>query len=315
VHRYDDDSMSTMTHRSPEVTAGAGVDVLPFWKMHGTGNDFVLAESARADADWPALARRICHRHFGVGADGLILVLPSEHADFRMRIFNADGSEAEMCGNGVRCFAKYCFDRGLIDRGEGTMTIETIPGVLTAETEMDAGGPVSRVRVAMGAPSLRPADVGVAIDRVPPVLDMALDAAGENLEVTLVSMGNPHAVAFLESAPAGFDLHRVGPAVEHDPLFAHRTNFEVVRVGDRGHVDMRVWERGVGETLACGSGACAAVVAARLRDLVDGAVSVTVPGGILNIEWDGAGDVYLAGPAARVFDGDWRASSWEGPAI
>lgn len=307
--------MSTTTHSSLEVTAGAAVDVLPFWKMHGTGNDFVLAESSHADADWPALARQVCDRHLGVGADGLILVLPSERVDFRMRIFNADGSEAEMCGNGVRCFVKYCFDRGLVDRDDGTMTVETIPGVLAAEAKRDASSLVRNVRVAMGTPALRPSDVGVALDREPPVLDLPLEAAGKVLEVTLVSMGNPHAVAFLDEAPADFDLHRIGPAVEHHPLFAHRTNFEIVRVQDRGRVDMRVWERGVGETLACGSGACAVVVAAHVRGLVDGDVMVAVPGGALRIEWDGAGDVYLSGPAARVFAGEWRASSWEGPAL
>jgi len=307
--------MTTNTTTRPEVTPGAGVDVLPFWKMHGTGNDFVLAESDRPDADWSALARQVCDRHFGIGADGLILVLPSEVADFRMRIINSDGSEAEMCGNGVRCFVKYCLDRGLVDRSDGTMTVETVPGVLDAETTRDGDGHVRRVRVSMGAPALRPADLGARVDREAPVLDLSLEAAGEALSLTLVSMGNPHAVAFLEDAPADYDLHRIGPRVEHHEVFANRANFEVVRVRDRSHIEMRVWERGVGETLACGSGACAAVVASRLHGQVDDDVEVAVPGGTLRIEWDGEGPVHLSGPATRVFEGEWRASSWEGPAI
>jgi diaminopimelate epimerase len=307
--------MTTNTATIREITPGAGVEVLPFWKMHGTGNDFVLAESDRADADWPALARRVCDRHFGIGADGLILVLPSDVADFRMQIVNADGSDGVMCGNGVRCFVKYCFDRGLVDRADGTMTVETGPGVLSAEATRDAEGIVRSVRVAMGLPALRPSDLGARVEREAPVLDLRLEAAGEELSLTLVSMGNPHVVAFLDEAPANYDLHRFGPAVEHHATFADRTNFEVVRVRDRSHIDMRVWERGVGETLACGSGACASVVAARLHGRVDGDVEVSVPGGTLRIEWDGAGQVYLSGPATRVFEGEWRASSWEGPAI
>jgi diaminopimelate epimerase len=195
------------------------------------------------------------------------------------------------------------------------MTVETIPGVLDAETTRDAKGDVRAVRVTMGLPALRPADLGARVDREAPVLDLPLEAAGETLSLTLVSMGNPHSVSFLDGAPAGYDLHRVGPAVEHHDLFTNRTNFEIVRVRDRSHIEMRVWERGVGETLACGSGACASVVAARLHGRVDGDVEVALPGGTLRIEWDGDGPVYLSGPATRVFEGEWRTSSWEGPAI
>ncbi|MSQ42104.1 MAG: diaminopimelate epimerase [Dehalococcoidia bacterium] len=285
-----------------------------FWKMHGAGNDFVLTEVAPGveapDAQWGALARAVCDRHFGVGADGLILVLPSTVADRRMRIFNADGSEAEMCGNGIRCFVKFVLDRALVSAPAGTLRVQTVPGVLEARATRGAGGSVERVRVAMGAPAFRPQDLGARVEQPPPVIDLPLEAAGEALRLTLVSMGNPHAVHFIDREPAGYDLARIGPAVEHHPLFAHRTNFEVVRVLDRGHVEMRVWERGVGETLACGSGACAAAVAARLHGDVADAVAVRTPGGTLHIEWDGRGVVWLEGPATQVF-----AARWERPAV
>jgi diaminopimelate epimerase len=277
-----------------------------FWKMHGTGNDFVLTESTDLDFDWPSLAVRVCDRHFGVGADGLIVSFPSAKADRRMRIFNPDGSEAEMCGNGVRCFVKYLLDQGVLAAADGVMTVDTMAGVLEARATRDSNGRVETVRVAMGAPHLDPQDVGARIEQAGPVRDLPLTAANEPLALTLVSMGNPHAVHFLDGAPSDFDLHRIGPAVEHDPLFAHRTNFEIVQVRDRTHLEMRVWERGAGETLACGTGACAAVVAARLHDRADEDVDVAVPGGTLRISWDGAGEVYLEGPATFVF-----ASRWE----
>jgi diaminopimelate epimerase len=278
-----------------------------FWKMHGTGNDFVLTESDSADDPaWPDLARRVCDRHFGVGADGLIVVLPSEVADLRMRIFNPDGSEAEMCGNGIRCFVKYVLDRGVAHAEDGVLNVETGAGVLEARATHDDAGFVERVRVSLGRPQLRPQDVGALVEAAPPVLDMPLVAAEVPLRLTLVSMGNPHAVAFLDESPSAFPLERVGPAVEHDPLFAHRTNFEVVRVLDPGHLEMRVWERGAGPTLACGTGAGAVVVAARLQGRVDDSVEVRLPGGPLRIDWDGENEVYLEGPAVKVFESVWE---------
>ena len=285
---------------------------LEFWKMHGAGNDFVVtevgAESVVADAEWAALAREICDRHLGVGADGLILALPSEAADRRMRIFNADGSEAEMCGNGIRCFVKFALDRGIVEAENGAITVETIPGVREARATLDHHGEVERVRVSMGTPAFGPRDVGARIEQSPPVLDLPLEAAGEALAVTLVSIGNPHAVQFIDGTLASYELERIGPAVERHPLFANRANFEVVRVLGRSRVEMRVWERGVGETLACGSGASAAVVAARLHGLVDDSVEVQLPGGALNIDWDGEGEVSLEGPATRVFAARWEGS-------
>lgn len=291
----------------------AGTDpTFDFWKMHGTGNDFVVAAPEQPDADWAAVARAVCDRHTGVGADGLILIAPSERADRRMAIYNADGSNGVMCGNGIRCFVKFLNDRGIVPAA-GAVTIETDIGVLEAHATLDGDGRVTRVRVAMGAPAFAPADLGVKIEQVPPVLDLPLDVsidgANEGLNLTLVSMGNPHAVHFIDGSPGEYDLARVGPAVERHPLFAERTNFEVARVLDRSTVEMRVWERGVGETQACGSGACAVAVASRLHGRVDDTVAVRLPGGELTIEWDGDGVVYLEGPVAFVFESRWEGAA------
>ena len=282
---------------------------LPFWKMHGAGNDFVVLDPAEgragAGADWAALARRVCDRRFGVGADGLLLALPSDAADLRMRIINADGSEAEMCGNGIRCLVKFALDRDPAARAAGRLRVETPAGVLDACASLGADGLVARVRVGMGAPRLDPADLGARTDAAPPVLDLRLEAAGGEHRAALVSMGNPHAVLFTREPVAAFELERIGPAIERHPLFPRRTNVEAVRVRDRSRIEMRVWERGVGETLACGSGACAAAVAARLHGLVDDRVEVALPGGTLGVEWDGNGEVRLEGPAVKVFGGEW----------
>ena len=283
---------------------------LPFWKMHGAGNNFVVLAADEADAPWGALAERVCDRHFGVGADGLIVALPSQRADRRMRIFNPDGSEAEMCGNGIRCLVKFVLEEGLVAAPDGRVRIETIPGVLEAVATRSGGGTVERVRVAMGAPRLDPAALGAHVEQPPPLIDLPIEAAGGTHSATLVSMGNPHAVLFTDAALADFDLDRVGPALEHHPLFERRTNVEVVRVVDRGHLEMRVWERGVGETLACGSGACAALVAARLHDAVDERAEVRLPGGTLLLQWDGSGEVSLEGPAVQVFASAWDDPDW-----
>ena len=283
---------------------------LPFWKMHGAGNDFVVLAADDADAPWGALAERVCDRHFGVGADGLIVALPSARADRRMRIFNADGSEAEMCGNGIRCLVKFVIEQGLVPAPDGRVRIETIPGVLDAVAALGADGKVERVRVRMGTPDLDPLALGADIEQAPPVLDLPIEAAGATYTATLVSMGNPHAVLFTDVPLAEFDLDRVGPALERHPMFRRRTNVEVVRVVDRGRLEMRVWERGVGETLACGSGACAALVAARLHGAVDERAEVELPGGTLLLQWDGAGEVILDGPAVQVFASVWDDPGW-----
>lgn len=285
---------------------------LPFWKMHGAGNDFVVAEVDTLDVSdeaWGALARQVCDRHFGVGADGLILVQPSTSADRKMRIFNADGSDGEMCVNGIRTFVKFCFDRGLVANSDGAIVVETGPGPMPCQAYFAPDGTVERVRVTAAEPNLDPAASGVSVEQAPPVQALRVtvrDALGESEQrVDIVSMGNPHAVEFIEGSPDDYPLHRIGPLMEHHPLFQHRTNFEVTRVLDRTHMEMRVWERGVGETMACGSGACAVMVAAHVRGLVDDAVDVRLPGGTLHIEWPGQGRVNLTGPAVKVFESEW----------
>jgi len=276
---------------------------MKFTKMQGTGNDFLLVEARDEGRDWGALARAMCERHYGVGADGLMLVLPSEKADVRMRLFNADGSEAEVSGNGVRCLVKYVIERGLA-RPRGRLRVEAASGVLAAEVSGE-GGTVERVRLSMGAPRFAPREVPVLTEAEPPLIDMPLEVDGQTLVVTCLSMGNPHAVLFIDSPAAEYPLERVGPKVERHPAFPARVNFGVARMLGRDRMELRVWERGVGETLACGSGSSAAMVAARLKGLAGGRVDITQPGGLLSMEWDGGGEVYLTGGAEFVFDGDW----------
>jgi diaminopimelate epimerase len=279
---------------------------MDFAKLHGTGNDFIMVDARSLDRDWNALAKAICDRHFGVGADGLILAAPSQRAPVRMRIFNADGSEAEMSGNGMRCLVKFAVDSGIVTPKGDEFDVETGAGVMRVRITSERGL-VTSVRESMGPPRLDPREIPVAIDAPPPIKEFELNVDGRAIPVTPVSMGNPHAVYFQGNPVQEYPLHDVGPLVEHHALFPNRTNFEVVRVLSRGRAEMRVWERGVGETLSCGSGASATMVAARLLDLVDNAMELTVPGGVLTLEWDGEGDVILTGPVAEVFRGSWPA--------
>jgi diaminopimelate epimerase len=227
-------------------------------------------------------------------------------------MFNSDGSEGEMCGNGIRCFTKYAIEHGVVPRPEGGLTVDTLAGIRTVVPvyEETNGNRISRARVAMGTPRLNPADLPARLDPTiagqPPVLRYPLNPGGHLLSLALVSMGNPHAVTFIEQAVAEFPLHRIGPLVEGHPIFPRRVNFEIVNVVDAGHLDARVWERGSGETLACGTGACAIAVAARLQGITGDIVDIRLPGGTLTIEWDGQGEVYLEGPAEEVFSGEWE---------
>ncbi|MBF8267283.1 MAG: Diaminopimelate epimerase [Dehalococcoidia bacterium] len=285
-----------------------GGDSVKFTKMHGAGNDYALIDARDLDADWPSLARAMCHRRLGVGADGILLVLPSSSAHTRMRMFNPDGSEAEMCGNGIRCLAKYVLERGIVRRGESPLEVETLAGV-RALVPIWHDGRVIRARVAMGKPELRPDRVPVALPggaSDEPALDYPLTVEGVELRLTFVGMGNPHAVAFLDAPVGEFPLPLIGPLVEHHLLFPNQVNFSIVNVGDPGHLSARVWERGVGETLACGTGSCAIAVASRLHDYTDDEVDITLPGGVLTVAWDGRGQVYLEGPAEEVFEGEWN---------
>ena len=287
-----------------------------FVKMHGTGNDFIVVEGGPVEADstdWPEVARAACSRRFGVGADGILVIRPSTRAAFGMQIFNPDGSEAEMCGNGIRCVAKYVTERGLVpdpSHGNGAaLPIETLGGLMTVWPQHGGAedGSIESVRVAMGAPELDPQRIPVAVENpvTGPVMDYAVDVGGNALRLSFVSMGNPHAVMFMDSPVGDFPLDAVGPMVENHPLFPERVNFEIVNVHARDAMTVRVWERGAGLTMACGTGACAAVVAARLAGRVDDRVSVNLPGGPLLIEWDGAitSPVYMTGPAATVYAG------------
>ena len=276
---------------------------MQFTKMHGIGNDFVVLDCLKSEIDetsLPDLARRLCDRRFGIGADGLILVLPSRVAHLRMRMFNPDGSEAEMCGNGIRCFAKYAYDRKHINSAQ--MSVETLAGVKSLKLSTQSGK-VTSVTVDMGVPRLAPEEIPVRVDGVQMVIGYPLRAGGKKLEFTAVSMGNPHAVIFLDNV-ATFPVEKVGPEIENHKLFPKRTNVQFVQVVNSREIILRTWERGAGMTLACGTGACAAVVAGALNKLTGREVLVHLPGGDLHIEWLGDGRVLMTGPAAEVFVGE-----------
>ena len=273
-------------------------------KMHGLGNDYVYVRPD-AEQDWPDVARKVSDRHFGVGSDGLILALPSDVADLRMRMFNADGSEAEMCGNGIRCLAKYAVEEGMVPADIESVTIETLAGVLTLQLFRENGA-VSAARVDMGPPSFDPASLPADVEGPGPIVDHPLEVDGVKLRLTLASMGNPHAIHWLEGDVDDFPLERIGPRVEHHPLFPNRTNFQVVQVVDREHVRHRVWERGTGITLASGTSASAVCAAGRLTGRTGDSITDSLPGGDLRLSWDGHGSVFMTGPAARVFDADWH---------
>ena len=287
---------------------------MKFSKLQATGNDFILADAftERRKADWEKLAQVMCDRHFGVGADGLILVQNSTIADLKMRLFNSDGSEAEVSGNGLRCFAKYAIEKGLTGRissraGQRTrsLSIQTLSGVRKVRAYM-SGNKVNRAEVNMGLPLFRPEQIPVkAKVATIPMVDCPLVINGKKLIVTLVSMGNPHAVSFSSRPVADFPLAEIGPKVEIHPMFPERTNFEVARMLSRGKIEARVWERGVGETLACGSGASAIAVAARLLHYVDRQIDIMLPGGTLTVSWDRVGEVLLTGTVEEVFTGEW----------
>jgi diaminopimelate epimerase len=276
-----------------------------FTKMHGIGNDYVYVDCVRnrPPADPPALARAVSDRHFGVGSDGLILICPSERADARMRMFNADGSESEMCGNGLRCVAKFVHDHGIATKPR--LAIETGRGVLTVDLEV-SGGKVSRVRVNMGEPILESAKIPTTLPGNPPV-NASLTRGDDPFpwEVTCVSMGNPHAVIYTPNV-AAVPLEQVGPALENAPEFPRRTNVHFVQVHSPSEVTMRTWERGSGITLACGTGACAVCVAGVLTGRSGRTVVAHLPGGDLELEWSAADNcVYMTGPATEVFSGEW----------
>mgnify|MGYP004538481167 FL=1 len=274
---------------------------MKFTKMQGLGNDYVYVNCFEEKIENPSeLAVKVSDRHFGIGSDGLILIRPSEVADFRMTMFNADGSESEMCGNGIRCVGKYVYDYGLTDKTE--VSVETLAGIKYLKF-LIKDGKVDMVTVNMGEPILKPELVPV-VGEGDAVIDSPIEVAGKEYKMTCVSMGNPHSVVFVDDVD-NFPLHEVGPLFEHHKAFPRRVNAEFCQVIDRTHAKMRVWERGTGETLACGTGTCATAVACILNGKTEDEVTITLLGGDLIIRWDREKNViYMTGPARVVFDGE-----------
>ena len=273
---------------------------MKFTKMHGLGNDYVYVNCFEEKiGNPPAVARFVSDRHFGIGSDGLIMINPSKTADFEMEMYNADGSRGEMCGNGIRCVAKYVYDYGLTDKTQ--ISVETLGGIKYLDLTVE-DGKVSLVKVDMGKPELE-ADLIPIISEREQVIDEPIEVDGKEYYMTGVSMGNPHAVIYVDDVK-GLDLEKIGPKFENHERFPKRINTEFVHCIDRQTVEMRVWERGSGETLACGTGACAVAVSSILNNLTDTQVTVKLLGGDLQIEWDREKDrVFMTGPATVVFDG------------
>lgn len=275
---------------------------MKFTKMHGIGNDYVYVNCLEEAVDRPEeTAKFVSDRHFGVGSDGLILIRPSQKADFEMAMYNADGSRGEMCGNGIRCVAKYVYDYGLTDKTR--IQVETLAGIKELDLTVE-NGKVSLVKVNMGTPELSPEKIPV-LAQAEQAVNLPLEVDGIMYQMTCVSMGNPHCVIFMKEDVRELDLEKIGPSFENHPRFPRRVNTEFVNVIDRHTLRMRVWERGSGETLACGTGACAVAVAGILNDKTEHEAAVHLLGGNLHIAWEGGDSpVYMTGPATAVFDGE-----------
>lgn len=274
-----------------------------FTKVHGLGNDFVLVNCFVEKLDLaqvPEIAARVCHRYFGIGADGLILLLPPNAGDVTMRIFNSDGSEAEMCGNGIRCAAKYLYERGLVKKDK--IQVQTLAGMIIPELIIENGS-VKLVRVDMGKPRLERPEIPM---EGPPgqVINVPLQVDNVAYQVSAVSMGNPHCIIFIPDIDL-VSLGEIGPRIENHPAFPRKTNVEFIQVLNRQEVRMKVWERGAGETMACGTGACATAVACVLNGHTERRVTVYLKGGTLLIEWAANNHVYMTGPAEEVFTGEY----------
>ncbi|MCI8408069.1 MAG: diaminopimelate epimerase [Lachnospiraceae bacterium] len=275
---------------------------MKFTKMHGCGNDYVYVNCFIEKMDNPEeLSKKVSDRHFGIGSDGLILILPSDVADFRMAMYNADGSEGNMCGNGIRCVGKYVFDYGLTDKT--SISVETKSGIKYLELFVEKGK-VATVKVDMGAPIITAKEVPVIFEKEK-MIGEKVEIAGKEYEMTCVSMGNPHAIVWVEDT-SSLDLEKIGPIFENHDMFPERVNTEFIQIIDRHEVNMRVWERGSGETWACGTGACAAAVACILNNKTEDEVLVHLLGGDLKIQYDKEKNcVYMTGPATTVFEGEF----------
>ena len=277
---------------------------MKFTKMHGAGNDYIYIDARELDRDWPRLAVAMSDRHRGVGADGIILLKESEKAHLRMTMFNADGSEGEMCGNGIRCLVRFAVENGAISADTSPVTVETLAGRLHV-TPMWEDGKMVRATVGMGEPRLRAVEIPVVAPGLEEVIDYPIWVNGRSFRISCVSMGNPHAVAFIEDGVDDIPLHDIGPQIQSHPMFPRRVNFEIVNVVDSSNLKARVWERGSGLTMACGTGACAVAVAARLHGYIGDEATIALPGGELIVRWPGRGEVVLEGPMETVFDSEW----------
>ncbi len=273
-----------------------------FTKMHGAGNDYIYVDcTEKMLTDINETARKVSDRHFGIGSDGLVLICRSDKADFRMDMYNSDGSQAEMCGNATRCVGKYVHDKGLTDKT--TITLETLAGIKILELNLGDDGTVKTVRVNMGAPELVPKNIPIDSEKDRFIME-PVEVCGKEYKVTGVSMGNPHAVTYIDDTDS-LEIEKIGPEFETHKLFPKKINTEFAQIVDRNTIKMRVWERGAGETLACGTGACATLVASTLNGFVDGEADLVLLGGTLHIKWDkDDNNVYMTGPAEFVFDGE-----------
>ena len=277
---------------------------MKFTKMHGLGNDFILVNSLNGEfknySRFSYIAKKLCDRHFGIGADGLIFIFPSDVADLKMKIYNSDGSEAQMCGNGIRCFAKYVYENKITSKKK--FTVETQAGIITPEIIIN-NKEILGIKVNMGIPKLQKSDIPVKGSNDLPMINELLQIeSGYQVNVTCVSMGNPHCTIFVDNVKSKL-VKELGPKIENHPIFPEKTNVEFIQILNNKELNFRVWERGVGETLACGTGACAALVAGVLNKKVERQAVIHLPGGDLNIEWPENGPVFMSGPAELVFEG------------
>lgn len=275
---------------------------IPFAKLQAAGNGYIAIDGRGSRADWGALARAMTDPHLAIGSDGLLIVEDSHRAQIRMRIFNSDGSESEMSGNGIRLFAKFVLDRGIVRAQGGALTIETLGGIRTV-WPTQSGATMTAARVAMGAPTFEPEQI--PIDAKEPMIEATLALGGSELVVTCLAIGNPHAVAILTEDVASFPLEEVGPLVQNHPLFPNRINFEIVNLLDEKNLRVRVFERGEGETASSGTGSTASMIATRLLGRCADHVQVHLRGGTLAVSWPGEGEAFLSGPAVEVFAGTW----------
>jgi len=274
-----------------------------FAKLHGAGNDYVFINATNLNYNWPSLSIQVSDRHTGIGSDGLILLLNSDVADIKMTMFNADGSEGKMCGNGIRCLVKFAIDEGVIPPNNNPISVETMSGILSVKPIFQ-NNIMTKANVSMGIPILNPKDIPVNINKTNFISNYPMKINDYNFKLAFVSMGNPHTIAILKEPIEDIPLEIIGPIVEKKNIFPEGINFEIVNIISKDHVKLRVWERGSGLTMACGTGACATVVALKLQNLVNNSVKVDLPGGDLDISWPGNGQVIMEGPVKTVFQGE-----------